>query len=111
MVRHPVEYHTESQGLGFSKKSLEILHCTELRINGAIVLYGIVGTESPLTLLFSDRVNRHKPDNVHAEFLQARELGLGRSKSALRSVLAHIHFINDGIVSPCGMWGLFRTGR
>ncbi len=61
MVGHPVDYHFESHFMGFAYHCLEIVHCTEFRIESLIVGHCIVAAERALALFFGYGVYGHEP--------------------------------------------------
>ena len=111
VVCHPVKNYTEALCLRLGNKSFEILHRAKLRIHRAIVLSRVVGTECSLALFLANRVNRHKPDDIHSELFQTWKLLTGSSKSPFRGVLTQIHLINHRVISPFCVRSLFRAGN
>jgi hypothetical protein len=98
MVGHTVDHDTETESVSLCKKGLEISHCTELRIDGTIILDCIVRSESTLAAFHSDRMDRHEPKNVDSKLLETRKLFLCCCKSSLRSILTYVHFIHDAVL-------------
>ena len=111
MIRHEVEndFQTESVGLGYEMVEIRIV--AEFGIDGGVVANGIVGAEASLALLLTYFINRHKPHNVHTEFLETGQLLCGSLKVAFRSVLAHVHFIYYAVIGPGCVRTLFTAGR
>ena len=107
MICHPVQYYLEPVSVRPVKEILEILHCPEFRIYGAIIGNGIIRAERSLSFLHADRIDGHEPDNVHSQFFQSRQFFCRSIECTFRSVLAHIHFVNNGIIAPFRMTGRF----
>ena len=105
LVGHPVENHLETSLVGGIEERLEIFHGTELGIDRLVVGNGIIGTEGALAALNADLVHRHKPEHVHAEFLQAGKLGLHSLERSLGRELTDIHFVKHGVICPLRMRG------
>ena len=59
MVGNPVDDDLHSEGMGLFHKFVKVFQRAEFRIDGAVVPDGIVGAETALAALHSDRVERH----------------------------------------------------
>ena len=70
-------------------------HGDVLAADGLIVGNGIVRAERSLALLYADRMDRHKPDDIHTQLLETRQLLFGSGERTGRGVLAYVHLIND----------------
>ena len=55
-------------------------------------------------------MNRHEPQNIDTEILQARYMRQNRLESTFGSELAYIHLINYGLTAPVGMIDSSRRG-
>ena len=100
LVGHPVQDELESLLMRGGEQMLEVLHRAEFGIDLRVVGDGVIGAERALPALDADLVHRHQPEHVHAQLFQARQLCLDAGERPLRGKLAHIDFINDGIVGP-----------
>ena len=76
-------------------EGLEIIECAELRIDGTIVRDCIRRAKTSLTILFTDRLNRHEPDNIGAESLDARQILLDGAEGAGFTVISDKNRIDD----------------
>ncbi len=86
--------------MGGIQKVLKILHGTELRIHFFVIGDGIVGAQGSLSSFHADLIHGHEPENVHAQVLEAWQLGFYALERPFRGELADIHFIDDGAVRP-----------
>ena len=100
MVGHPVEYHLHAHAVDAVDQGFELLHGTELRIDGFIIGNGVVTSQGSFPVLLANRIDRHKPKDLDAHFLKAREMLRESRKSSLRRVLADVHLVDIGVFHP-----------
>ena len=100
VVGHPVEDHLEAFFMSGRQEVVEIFQRTEFRIDGAIVLHGIIAAERPLASLDADRMDRHQPEDVDTQFRKAVELRLDGREGAFRRELTHVDLVDHGVADP-----------
>ena len=103
VVWNPVENHFHPQRVGFIHNRLEIVECAIFGIHSLIVFHGIVAAKFPFAVEFRNGMDGHKPQDIHAQFLELRQIGFKSLESAFGGVLAHVHLINHGIARPFGV--------
>ena len=88
--------------MGLADEGVEIAQRAQLGIHGAVVANGVVGAQRPLRP--ASPIGwigiSHTASTPHS--VQEFELSGGGLQRTLGGQLAHIHFIEDGIVCPCG---------
>ena len=62
----------------------EVFHGAKLGVHGLIVCNGIIRTQGALALLFSNLIHGHEPQHIHAQILEAGQLGLHTFERAFR---------------------------
>ncbi len=111
VVGHPVDDDLEPKVVHRLHKMVEILKGSELRIDVAVVLDGVVGTKGSLAALLSDRIDRHQPDHIHAQLLELREFLLGCRECALSGRLSGVQLIDHSVPGPVRLFhGHLRLG-
>ncbi|MNN96017.1 hypothetical protein D3C81_2149280 [compost metagenome] len=76
---------------------LEILHSSILGIDLTIILIGIRASELALSRLHTDRMNRHQPNDIHAQTFNAIQVLLNRLKGPFLTMITNINGIHDFI--------------
>ena len=61
VVRHPIENDLHAQVVDLFHQRFELLHRPEFRVHLRITGYGVITTQRPLALGFTDRENGHEP--------------------------------------------------
>ena len=99
MVGHPVQDHAQPESVGFGQEPVEILQRAEFGVDGFVVGDGVVRAEGSLALLDADG------DDVHAHLLEPGQVACGLRQRPFGGVLAHVHFVDDRVVTPVGVGG------
>jgi len=101
VIGHPVENQVHAQAVGRpepgTRKSVQ---GAKVRIDSFVVTDCIITAQRPFAFHDADGVDRHQPKNIDPHFLEAAQLGQGRSQRPLWGKLAHVQFINDSIAGP-----------
>src|SRR5258707_1321593 len=71
-----------------------------VRIYSLIVSHRVRTADTSLLLLLPNRMNRHQPDNRHAEIFQTVELGRDAFKVSRGGEVSLIDFIDHAIAHP-----------
>src|ERR1044071_7707898 len=100
MIRHPVEDHVHAQLMGGPYKMLEVGQLAKFRIDRQIILNGIGTAQAAFAILFPDGVDRHQPEDIRAEVLQARELRLGGAQRSFVRELAEVDLVDRSVSAP-----------
>ena len=77
---------------------LEILECSVLGVDRAVVAVGIGASERSFACLLADGVDGYEPDRVGAERADARQVVDERAECALRRMVAHEDRVDDGLL-------------
>ena len=105
VVGHPVQDYAQPESVGFGQEPVEILQRAEFGVDGFVAGDGVVRAEGSLALLDADGVDGHQPDDVHAQFSEPGQVACGRRQRPFGGVLAHVHFVDDRVVTPVGVGG------
>ena len=103
VIGDEVEDHLETLFVRGIDEGAEFLLRAEFRVHCVIVLHRIGATQSALAVLLPDRVDRHEPQYVDAQFLQARQLLLRGGESAVLGEMTGVDLVQDRIARPFGM--------
>ena len=103
MVGHPIEQYLYAEAVGFGDEGVEIGHRAQFGIHGAVVADRIVGAQRAFAPGLPDRIDRHQPHGIDAEVSEERKFRGGGAQRAFGRELAHVHFIENGLVAPFGM--------
>ena len=100
VIRHDVDNHLESAAVRLRHQSPEIVRCAVIGIDGEIVANRIRTPDRSLAPLPPHRMNRHQPQNIHAEFLETRQLLSHAAKIAGGGERPRVYFIDHTIAQP-----------
>src|SRR5699024_588277 len=103
MVWYPVNYQLHIPVMSRFYQLLKVLFGSEIRIYGFIIPDGIVATQFPFPLFFTDGVNGHQPKYFHAHRIQPWQVLLESLEGAFRSILPDIYLVNIGVPGPFRM--------
>ena len=117
VVGDPVDDDLHAVVMGGSDEGIEVLPGSVIRVECFVVLNTVGAPEGTAARLhqvvvlvlpalpvhLADRMHRHEPDDVHAQLLDAGEVGSSAPKVTLGAVLPDIHFIDHGIPRPFRM--------
>ncbi|MNZ97293.1 hypothetical protein D3C78_1165210 [compost metagenome] len=72
----------------------KILHCSILRVYFAKVLVGIRTAKLALSCLHTDRMDRHKPDDVHTQLFDAIQVFFDRPEGSFLTMITNVNRIH-----------------
>ena len=104
MVSHPIQDYLHSQAMCRTNKGIQIRHRTHLGIDGAVIRDRVVGAERTFAPLVADRVDRHEPHGIYAHLTKPLQSSLRSTQRTARGHLADIHFIQQRLAAPFGMY-------
>ena len=81
----------------------EILLAAEFGVHIVIALHRIGRAERALAVLLPDGMDRHQPQHIDAQFLEARQLFLRGLEGAFRGELAGVDLVQHRIARPFGI--------
>ncbi len=111
MVGHPIDNDLESEVVRGPHKMIEVLKGSELWIDVAIVLDGVVRAKGSLAAFLSNRIDRHQPDHIHSQLLEFRKFLLGCRECTLSGRLAGVQLIDHSVPGPILLFhGHLRLG-
>ena len=115
VVRHPVQNDMQAKGMGAVHEMLHVVERAELRVHRAVVLHGIGAAQRAFAVLFADGAQRHEPDDIDAQFLEAWQLLFRFRQRAFRGELPHVDLVEGGAAGPfrvlhthIGLWCIGR---
>ena len=116
VVRDEIEDHLEALCMCGIDEGAKVLLGTEFGVHRVIVLHGIGAAKGALAVFRADRVDRHEPENIDAQFLEARQFLHGSGEGSFGCELAGINLIKHRVARPFGMRQChlvlgFPTGR
>ena len=103
VVGDPVEDHVQPKFVGAVDEPLEVVEGAELGVDGEVVARRVRAAQRALAVLLADRVDRHEPDDVRTQRLQARQLLLRSGERSLRRELPQVDLVQDGVLRPLGV--------
>ena len=80
----------------------KILQRAIIRVNGVIILDGIRTAKFALAEFFTDGVDRHRPEDVHAQVVQFIKFGRDAVEIAGGGKITRIDFVNRAGAQPVG---------
>ena len=86
----------------------KILQCAVFRVHGAVVPVGIGAAQASFFVQLPNRVDGHKPYNIHPQCRYPVQVRLYRLKGPLRCVAAYIYFIDHA--APQRIVGIYGHG-
>ena len=104
VVWYPVYDNFEAEFMCFCHETFEGFHCSEFRVDVFVVANSVIAAEFAFAVEFGNRVDRHKPEDVHAEVFKTRQLEFKSFNSAFRSYLTPVYFINYCVAAPFGLY-------
>ena len=90
VIIHDVYHALHAARMDLSDELLEVLHRAVFRVDGAVVAVCIRAAETAFLSFLADGVDRHKPDYIRAERLDAVKVRNNGEKCPLRSVVPDI---------------------
>ena len=103
MVGDPVQQHLHTQPVRLGDEGVEIFHRPQTGIDRTIVADRIIGAERAFAPLDADRIDGHQPHGVDAHVAQEAQFRGRGAQRAFGRQLAHVHFIEHGLITPFGM--------
>ncbi len=100
MVRYQVDDELHAAPVGGGQEVLEIVHRSEFGIDPIIIPHGIGAAECSLPVLLADRIDRHQPEDRHAEVLQFGESFLQSGKVSFGGERAEVDRIDRRVLHP-----------
>ena len=107
MVGHHVDNDPEPAPMCLGHEALEVVGRAIGRVDGVVVPHRIRAAQGALPKFLAQRVNRHKPEDVHPEVLEFIETCGNAVKIARCREVARVKFIYDAVTQPSGR----GTGR
>ena len=86
----------------------KILQCAVFRVHGAVIPVGIGAAQASFFVQLPNRVDGHKPYNIHPQCRYPVQVRLYRLKGPLRCVAAYIYFIDHA--APQRIVGIYGHG-
>ena len=117
VVRHPIQNDPHAEVVGGRRQGAHVVVRSIVGVDRVVILDAIGASKgatarfddevvlvfSPLSVHVSNGVNGHQPQNVHAERLQAGQIGNERLNRAFWRVLTQVDFVDGGILGPSRM--------
>ena len=106
MVADFVEDYLHAEVVSSLDESAEVVDVAEFRIDSLVVGHSVVATEFALAIFFADRVDRHQPEDVDAEFFESWQFFAEGLEGATFCALAEVNFVDHSVFAPFGVANL-----
>ena len=100
VVGHPVYDHLHAHAMCSGDEAFEIFDAAVFRVDAAVILHSVIGSEGSFSVFDADGVNGHKPEDIHAHVAQAGQVLIKGVECAFGRILAHINLVNSSIAQP-----------
>src|SRR5882724_615143 len=104
MVGHDIDDYFQVALVSLSDESLEISLGAAIRVNGLVIPNCVRASDCSFAHLFSNRMDRHQPENIDAEILQRVEPGGDPIEVTFCGKVAWKNLINHSIPEPFRAW-------
>ena len=80
VVGDPIDDHFHAHALRGVHEGLEVLQCAKLGVDAEIIFDRIGAAQRAFALFFANRVDRHQPENIHAQIFDPGQVFAHRVK-------------------------------